>query len=610
MSFRKKIHEGLTCDSRHKPESVLGRAVCLASHPGKMILLPFFHWFEGHYAGRYRFARATFAVDLVLIGIAAGLLLAGLFLSLYHPKTVADKIFFDVSVAPSEIISGAPSTLVIRYTNGTEQELRDVTMSLSYPAHFELQEVLLDDQTMHDDMIEMGDLDIGETGSLKITGVMFGDVGGEQTFRSVMTFAYGENDRKAQKVSEHTFSPSASTLALSLELPKPLIAYQNIEGTITYQNTGEIDYPEISIEPEWPEGFTLSESNPIFLDNHFSLPSIKAGEEGTMTFKGFLATDDEQTTFIFHPSFTFGNTLYRQETLNHSADVLPPQVSLEATSEQTALTPGNDATITVSFEHIGTEPIYELQIALQSDDPFVTEQTMYTLNDPIDLEPGETGTATVTLPLTSYVSAQDIESFTDTRVTFFPIATYTLGSEEGQNIDYTGEEVRLPITTPVTLESFGRYTLPSGEQLGRGPLPPRAGQTTKYWIFWHVTDTIHPLTDISISGTLGDNVTFTGRQTVSQNSGVTYDPATNTISWSASSVDATLDSTNPVIGIAFEVAVTPSEDQVGSAPILITNTHLTASDQTTGTFVTDWGSTVTTSLPQDTMAGGYAEVIE
>ena len=208
------------------------------------------------------------------------------------------------------------------------------------------------------------------------------------------------------------------------------------------------------------------------------------------------------------------------------------------------------------------------------------------------------------------MSSQEIESFTDTRVSLFPIATYTLGNKMGQIIDYIGEEVHLAITTPVTLESFGRYILPSGEQLGRGPLPPRVDQTTKYWIFWHVTDTIHSLTNISLSGTLGENVSFTGRQTVSQDSGVSYDPSTNSISWSSDSVEATLNSTNPVIGIAFEVAITPSEDQINTIPTLLFDIHLTASDQTTGTFVSTWGNIVTTSLPDDLMAGGYAEVIE
>ena len=66
-----------------------------------------------------------------------------------------------------------------------------------------------------------------------------------------MTFGYldkKERPKRADKVSVHTFSPTKSTLELVTELPEKVIAFQDIEGTVSYKNTGEIDFPDITID--------------------------------------------------------------------------------------------------------------------------------------------------------------------------------------------------------------------------------------------------------------------------------------------------------------------------------------------------------------------------
>src|SRR5262245_27607028 len=112
---------------------------------------------------------------------------------------------------------------------------------------------------------------------------MFGDVGGEQAFGSVLTFVHGvsgELTQVGQKVSTHAFSPVRSTLALELSLPDKLVAGQPVEGAITYRNAGEVDFPEIAIAPAWPEGFALLSSDVPLREGAFTVPGVAAGESG------------------------------------------------------------------------------------------------------------------------------------------------------------------------------------------------------------------------------------------------------------------------------------------------------------------------------------------
>ena len=154
MTFKEEFKKGATCDSVGKPESILGRAVCLSVHPGKMLLLPFIKWFDKRYRG-LKFARVLFSFDLLLIGTLIGLGVAALFFGLTQPVSFEEKISFEASVAPREIVTGAPSTLVIRYTNGTDEELRNAKLELSYPDYFLLQELSVEETQVEDGTIEL-----------------------------------------------------------------------------------------------------------------------------------------------------------------------------------------------------------------------------------------------------------------------------------------------------------------------------------------------------------------------------------------------------------------------------------------------------------------------
>ncbi len=613
MALKEEIKKGIACDSIGDPHSPIGRAACIVAHPGRMALFPFFHWFEKRYLGKYKFARLVFSFDLFLVGLALGLGIVGLIFTFYRPSDFTDKIFFEATVAPREVIAGAPSTLIIRFTNGTGEELRNVRLSVGFPRHFLLQELSSDYGEFKGHVIDLGTLAPNDSGSIRIRGVMFGDVGGKQTFRSIMTFSYGEDDIADQKLDFYTFSPVGSTLSLNLQLPEKVVAFQPLEGTITYKNTGEIDFPEISIKPEWPEGFSYISSNAPFENDAFQLPAIAAGEEGVMTFKGELQEVFDEVVFIFHPSFTFGETNYKQESLIEAVPVMPPPIRVAHSMKTETLRPGSTVEVTVSYENISDEPVFDAKIGFTSDSVFFRSDE-YTVDaseypELAKIEPGELGEIIITAPLRSSIQQSETTEYENIQIKTRAIASYLLGSGSGQSIKSQGDEISSTLTSPIILDSFGRYATPTGDQLGRGPLPPIVGVETRYWIFWNIRGTTNPIENVHIEGRLPSNVRFTGKQTVSQNGGVMYDPSTNIISWNDSRIEPTLAPGSKIIGVAFEVAITPTENQVGTSPILMSDIRVTGTDATTGAFVSSSGANVTTNLPSDPMAGGKGIVV-
>ncbi|MEK7452562.1 MAG: hypothetical protein AAB664_04435, partial [Patescibacteria group bacterium] len=163
---------GISCNSVDRPHSVIGRAVCLSLHPGRMILFPFRTWFHRRYNNKYKFARSIFAFDSILTGIVITLLGFAITLFFFPHKNFEDNIFFSATVAPRAIITGDQSTLVLQYRNGTKEPLREAKLNLKFPNHFLLQSITVNEKMVSEQTLDLGEIPIGGTGTIHIKGVM------------------------------------------------------------------------------------------------------------------------------------------------------------------------------------------------------------------------------------------------------------------------------------------------------------------------------------------------------------------------------------------------------------------------------------------------------
>ncbi|MCX6780205.1 MAG: hypothetical protein NT034_03430, partial [Candidatus Magasanikbacteria bacterium] len=144
-----------------------------------------------------------------------------------------------------------------------------------------------------------------------------------------------------------------------------------------------------------------------------------------------------------------------------------------------------------------------------------------------------------------------------------------------QKFEVNGQSDFIPVATELSLSPSVRYYSDDGDQLGRGPLPPTIGQTTKYWIFVQVNNTTNPIKDASLNVTLNYNASFTGKQSVTIGPALIHN--NGNVSWSYRELPA-----HSQAGWYFEVAVTPTTEQIGQNINLVNSIKFTATDKTTG----------------------------
>ncbi|PIX62204.1 hypothetical protein CO057_03395 [Candidatus Uhrbacteria bacterium CG_4_9_14_0_2_um_filter_41_50] len=591
-------NQELICESKKDPKTHKNLLVCsyqIGAQAGKHVTNPIKMILKRNYFSERSHLHK--ALDVLVLSALALTVVGLVYLSL--PKFTPNFINISATVAPAEVITGGSSTLTFTYENKSDETISNAKLSLGFPAHFELAEIETQDAKESGQMsFDLGDIAPNQYGVIHVRGTMFGDVGGEQIFTTTLNYNYGEENTPDEKVIEHVFSPTKSTLELSLVLPEYKIAYQQVEGKINYTNTGDVTFPDLTIQPDWPDSFELLSSIPTLQSDGFHVKGIEPGETGVIDFIGILGTPDD-STYAFLPSFEFDDVRYTQNTLKDTIEILPSPLEISHTAPS-VITPGANTTFEIFYNNISDYALNDVELRLSASDGILTtsklENGFYVANIINEIAPNESGSVEIIVPVrSSFASVLGQNITLQTK----PSAQFSFQPDsEVIKTNTFGSSTTTPTTSPIILQSFGRFWTASGDQLGRGFLPPRAGQETKIWVFWNVSGTTNDISNLRISADLGPGVTFTGRQSVSVGSSVYTE--NGSIVWSVGSISAT--NNGNIAGAAFEVAITPTADQVGKIPLLIYAPYVSATDNYTGAAINDAGSSVTTYLSTDSKA--------
>lgn len=154
------------------------------------------------------------------------------------------------------------------------------------------------------------------------------------------------------------------------------------------------------------------------------------------------------------------------------------------------------------------------------------------------------------------------------------------------------------ISTPFEVSASARYFASTGDQIGIGPIPPRVGEETKYWVQLKLSPTQSDLSDVSVNVILGPDVKATGREALP--SGGSISQSDEGISWSI----PYLPSSENGVEIRFEVAVTPSAGDRGKPMTLISGVSAEGLEVKSGTVLNSTAGYVDTFLFGDEKAAG------
>jgi hypothetical protein len=563
-----KIPEDIMSDEQFRAAKGKGNVFIgtlnVAMRPAQALTSGAKSMFESRYKGKYRRAKILFYVDMALLGLIAILLIVAGFLYFFKPS-VADKIAVQSTIVPEEVISGKDVSFLWVYKNESEMILNDVVWSFAMPNNF----IVTNTAPVRNDplknVINLGTLPPGGEGRVKMHGRVWGAVGDSQTIWANLSFVQAENGKHEQKVITTSYIISDSVLRVSLSAPEKIINNQEIELKIDYENRGVEDLREVEVHAYWPAGFQFLLSDKPLVENVWKLGDLEPGEKGEFGIKGYLASPDE------------GDTM----------DVL------------------------VSYTNIGQFNLNDLSFALEVDPNYVDTSRMsglefndgkfYFTQEIENVSPGETKQLSATLYLKSNPDFSQFEVPKDITVNTGVESKYRVEGEEQTALYKTGR-TSIKMKSPFWAQFFARYWADTGDQLGRGPVPPRVGRETKYWVFWSMGKTTNDLSNIFLQAQLPSNVTYTGLSSVTVGDRINYNPDNHLITWSLNDLDSTMAGTGQTVALSFEVQVVPTPDQVGGAANLVDWMKMSGRDDFTEGEVSYTAGPITTILSADDRA--------
>lgn len=571
----------------HTPEhKILGRALRVFKHPGGFISGPVARHYERRYAGKYRFARSLFAIDLILAGFIIALVafIGSLWLGQPLPP---QRIKMTLVVEPVNVRSGERATLRYTYANDSKKTWKDVSLAFRLPRGFEVvsAEPALYDRT--NNQIDLGTLRPGVRADVALTGTLVAEPGTVVGTTVIVSTANDEVNRDVRPVQLPVII-RGTALAVHADFPEAIESGTVTTIPIRYENSGSA---------------ALLGAVIAVGDERVRTGPLEPGQKGA----GSITVSAAQAGVLTAKLVTSIETphgLVTQEVREQKINVVAPFLDVSSSFPDPGDFPvasGKDLESIIMISNNGSEALLDPQVSVRlipgtadlvkiSPDPLPTR-----------LAPGERMTVTWQMKVPAAVSG--------IAAGIAPSIAYVVevvGRLEKSGRIVVRREWTGAIKSDFGLKASARYYSPEGEQLGRGLLPPRVGSATTYWITATLEPKPNPVTGVSVEAVLAPNVRWTGKESsgTATSARAIYNASTRTIHWNLGDRIP-----GEAITLSFAVELTPTADEVGSVVPLVTRVFADSKDAFLGVPVQSEVRDITTDLVADPRAAGKGSVV-
>ncbi len=404
--------------------------------------------------------------------------------------------------------------------------------------------------------------------------------------------------------------------------------------TIPYSNRLGAVAANAELRVILPFDFTVTETVPDVAAGdrmlRFSLGDLAPGGGGLVTVRGLVyGTPGQRKTVLEQFSFWEAgkdsttvvanrrNILIEPGSDENPATGFTLSAAIADPADAESLEPGASVAVSVRYQNRGTREIRDVAVRLKAPSALLTDLQpknlawdSRTVPALASVKAGEGGILTASFRIRPAIRPEDLGGEKSALITLSARSDYFLGDDRVRVLRTNSSRIAVPIKTVLGLDAAAFYFSPDGDQIGRGPLPPRVGETTKYTIVLHVTNTTGPVRDALLEAVLPEGVEWTGQTSVSAGSTLDYLPLSRGVRWQIGLLPAFADGLWPRVGASFEIALTPRAGDIGKIAALLSRIRLTGVDTAAGAKVYASAGDVTTELIFDSAALGRAKVVK
>jgi hypothetical protein len=175
---------------------------------------------------------------------------------------------------------------------------------------------------------------------------------------------------------------------------------------------------------------------------------------------------------------------------------------------------------------------------------------------------------------------------------------YEMNYKAGENLFvHSAYSPKIKILSDLDPRAAGYYYSQEGDQLGIGPLPPKIGIPTTYWIKFDISNFGNDISKAVFSAKLSPDIVLTENKSVSSGR-LVFGRISDAIIWEMNNIEKE----NDYKSAWFEVSFNPDRKDMGKEKILITNINYSAFDEFSQELIEGKLENITTNLKHDLLA--------
>ncbi|MBM3256181.1 MAG: hypothetical protein FJZ04_01785 [Candidatus Moranbacteria bacterium] len=410
-------------------------------------------------------------------------------------------------------------------------------------------------------------------------------------------------------------------ITLSVEATREAASGFAISYQIKVRNEGSDPLQSLSMKMAYPLGFGfINSSIPLAGDRKdiWEIPTLLSNEEKVLSIEGKIeGQKGEKKIFSAHLGKNEQDGFKEYIVKEAFTDITEPPilVTQEVQNDQTTVHKNDELNLIVKFTNKSDRAIRNAIVKVKIEGAIFDQKSiLIEKNGSYDgntkevvwqggntpevalINPGSSGELRFRIKIADYIPFSGQKSSNFTGSTVVSLESPEIPTPIGSNKIITGNTLNFKLSTFAGIKSAGYYNdsaIPNS-----GPLPPTVDKETSYTIHWTVTNAFNDLRNIEVKSVLPYGLKWMNKVYPSK-TGLVYNENTREITWNLERIPAGAGIDKAASSLAFQVSVTPTDDQYGKIIDLMGQTTLRATDTFTQETIVGESPKIDSTLPDD-----------
>ena len=518
---------------------------------------------------------------------------------------------------PTQAAVGDEVVYKVKYSNLTKSDLNNIKFTFSYPD----KSVIIKDGKVSDTIKETFTLDNltrGKSGEKEFKAFLGGNRGDIKIAKIVMDYQASGLKSKFEKTASLATTIVSLPIALTLSAPPNATNGQTISYVLDYRNESANDISDLRFEFDFPDGFSVNNSTPIFdagSKQFLTIKNLNKGQGSRITIQGsIVGREGENKPITVALKRKLGDDFVNYEEASSFTSISNPLLGVDIylnDSKDYSTYLGDDLNYTIRYSNSSNFNLIGLTMTVKLDGDMFDYSSLNAVGGYFDsnnntvtwdssvvpnfanLVPGKKGELNVKLRIKDRFGSGG----TGTKNTLVKASAKLSSPNIPPGIDSDELAATTSLITKISTQpTFTQLAYYNDAAFGlSGPMPPIVGQETIYTVHWNLINPGNDVGDAIVTATLPVGVIWKGSSSVTAGQpDIIYSKNSSEVSWNIKNLPMGVGSTIPKYEAVFQISVRPTTAQRGGVIDLLKNVSFSGKDSFTKQVIIVRNSILTT----------------